>query len=713
MIAASLKLRRTLAQMVLPSLLLAALVHPAQAQFDLGGFGARAGSDSEVTVSAQFTPSTADRPALLFVTAEIANGFHIYAVDQQVLPNDGGGPMATNIVLPPNGRAKLLGPWQPLEKPLSHIDTEVWTGLELREHEKQVTWVAPIQLPPSADPAGLAIAGTIEGQACNPQTCIPFDAKLEAKLGEGVELPVGFKLSTDLTQSAEKGQTPPQSPTTSAPAQASAAPAHLYDLSQVSLTETEEGSLLYYLITAFFGGVILNVMPCVLPVIGLKVMSFVQQAGQSRAHALALNIWYSAGIVFVFLVLASLAVTLQLGWGGQFGSAGFNIALIGVVFAMSLSLLGMWEIPIPGFIGTGAAVEITEREGPTAAFLKGILTTLLATPCTGPFMATALAWSIKQPAWMTYSVFGVLGIGMASPYLLIGAFPGLVRFLPKPGAWMETFKKIMGLVLLATVVWLLTFIDSPLVVPTVALMVGIAAGCWWVSQTPITAPTDQKAYGWITGMMIVVISAMASYGWLYRDVMLPRFEKKVAKYAEQQIGEERLRIAHDLSRAETNEQLRELITVLTTQASKSNDQEWQSFSLAKLGQYTLGEGRTVMVDFTADWCFNCKTLEKLELKTQPVEEALTLADVITMEADYTKRPEPIDRTIKALGGIGVPLIAIFPGNDPYHPIVFSDGLYNKESLIEAIGQATGRKDLLQGRQNGAALSRSGSNEARR
>jgi thiol:disulfide interchange protein DsbD len=466
---------------------------------------------------------------------------------------------------------------------------------------------------------------------------------------------------------------------------------------------SEEGSLVYYLITAFFGGVVLNVMPCVLPVIGLKVMSFVQQAGQSRAHAWALNVWYSAGIVFVFLVLAGLAVTLQLGWGGQFGSDGFNITLIGIVFAMSLSLLGMWEIPIPGFVGTGAALEVTEREGPVAAFLKGILTTLLATPCTGPFMATALAWAVKQPAWVTFSVFGVLGLGMASPYLLIGAFPELVRFLPKPGAWMESFKKVMGLILLATVVWLLTFIESPLVVPTVGLMVGIAAACWWISQTPITAPLHEKAYGWVTALLVVVIAVMGSYGWLYRDVMQPRFEKKVAKFAEQRIGEQRLRIARDLRSAQSPQQLQALIGELTSQAAEGNNQGWQSFSLAKLGQLTLGEKRTVLVDFTADWCLTCKTLEKLVLKTQPVEEALTLGEVVTMEADYTKRPEPIDRTIKALGGAGVPLIAIFPAGDPYHPIVFSDGQYTKQALIEAIAQATGRKDLLKGKAQ-AALS---------
>ncbi len=694
---------------------------PAQAQFDFGGFGGRSKSAAQVTVESQFTPATADRPALLFVTATIAKDFHIYAIDQGSLPNNGGGPLPTIISFEPQADVQLIGAWQPLEPPISHPDEVAWVGLELREHYNQVTWVAPIKLAAGVSPAGLTITGKFSCQACDEFSCNPIDDSLAAQQGEGITLPPGITFPTNAASNTSVAPaSPPATPQPTTPKPTTPqllatvpAPSHLYDLSQISLVESQEGSRFYYLITAFLGGIILNIMPCVLPVIGLKVMSFVQQAGQSRSHAFMLNLWYSAGIIAVFLVLAGLAVVFKLGWGTQFASAGFNITLIGIVFAMALSLLGMWDIPIPGFVGSGAAVEVTEREGPIAAFLKGILTTLLATPCIGPFMTPALVWAVKQPVWMTFSVFGVLGLGMASPYLLIGAFPRLVRFLPKPGAWMESFKRVMGLILLATVVWLLTFIDSPLVVPTVALMVGIAAGCWWVSQTPITAQLDQKAYGWVTGVMIVVISAMASYGWLYRDVMKPRFEKKIAKYAEQQIGEDRLRIAGNLRGAQSNEQLRALIDDLATQAIDSENQGWQHFTLAKLGQLTLGEGRTVMVDFTADWCLTCKVLEKTVLKTQSVEEALTLANVVTMEADYTKRPEPLKRAIKALGGIGVPLIAIFPANNPYDPIVFSDGQYTKSGLIEAIAQATGRKDLMQGKTGSAALSQNGSDESRR
>ena len=708
MLSASLAQHRWLT-LAIGLLLLGSDISTAQAQVNfpegIGGFGG-GNSPAKVTIEAQFTPAEQDRPALLFVTAKMADGFHISAIDQAA-----GGPMPTSISLAPGSPVRLLGQWQSIEPPKTHIDQEIWVGLEMREHYKQVTWFVPIDIPAETDLASLTLAGQVEGQACA-QLCVPFKQSFTATLGKGIELPAGTDFASRVAEDSTASKAALTNPVTPELG-ATAAPSQLYDLSQVSLVEAEEQSLGYFLLLAFLGGMILNVMPCVLPVIGLKVMSFVQQAGQSRAHAWALNCWYSAGIVAVFLVLATLAVLFQLSWGTQFASAGFNITLIGIVFAMALSLMGLWDIPIPGFVGSSTSIEITEREGPLAAFLKGVLTTLLATPCTGPFMVPALTWAIKQPTWMTYSVFTVLGLGMASPYLLIGAFPELLRFLPRPGAWMETFKKIMGLIMLGTVVWLMMAIAPPLVVPTVALLVVIVGACWWITQTPVTAVFSEKLQSWVIAGLLVAIGAMGSYGWLYKEVMLKRYDKRVAAYAEEKIGEQQLRIARDLGSIEDNNLLRQTIAELAVKPI-NDDKSWQRFSLAKLGHLTVGKGRTVLVDFTADWCPTCHVLEKLVLRTQTIEEAITKADVITMEADYTKKPEALEQTIKALGGIGVPLIAIFPGSDPYHPIVFSEGKYSKDDLIEAIAKATGQSELLETADNSdqTSLRHVGSEEPR-
>lgn len=219
------------------------------------------------------------------------------------------------------------------------------------------------------------------------------------------------------------------------------------DLSQIHPEGQQPGdqSLLAMMGYGFLGGLILNLMPCVLPVIGLKILSFVEQSGQSRRQILTLNLWYSLGILAVFMILATLPVAFhyfqdkQFGWGQQFAYDGFNITLTAIVFVMALSFLGVWEIPIPGFAGSKKANQLATKEGASGAFAKGVLTTILATPCSGPFLTSALAFAVAEPPRITYAMFACIGIGMAFPYLLIGAFPRLIRFLPKPGTgWIRS-----------------------------------------------------------------------------------------------------------------------------------------------------------------------------------------------------------------------------------------------------------------------------------
>ena len=168
---------------------------------------------------------------------------------------------------------------------------------------------------------------------------------------------------------------------------------------------------------AFVGGLLLNLMPCVLPVLGLKILAFVQQAGESRGRVFMLNVWYSIGLLSVFMVLAALAAGVglaageRLGWGEQFTDISFKITMTALVFVMALSFLGVWEIPIPGFVGTGRAGELQNKEGPTGAFCKGVFTTILATPCSGPFLGPVFGYVLKQPPYMAYCIFGAVGLG--------------------------------------------------------------------------------------------------------------------------------------------------------------------------------------------------------------------------------------------------------------------------------------------------------------
>ena len=244
---------------------------------------------------------------------------------------------------------------------------------------------------------------------------------------------------------------------------------------------------------------------------------------------------------------------------------------------------------------------------------------------------------------------------MASPYLVVGVFPELLRFLPKPGAWMETFKQLTGFILLATVVFILFFMTAAAVVPTVLLFVGIGMACWLMSRTSLAADWNEQLQTYALCGAVILLFGVVSFGWLYPQ-MQSRFEGQVA------------------------------IAV---------KDEWQPFSLERLQQIAVDEGRTVLVDFSANWCASCKVLEATVLHTDPVEQAIAASGAVTMYADFTDEPPEIKDTIHALRSPGVPVIAIFPGDRPYEPIVFSGG-YTRGGLIEALEKATGRQLRTEG-----------------
>jgi suppressor for copper-sensitivity B len=612
---------------------------------------------SAVTLTGRIVPATV-RPgesAELEITATPPPTGHIYArADRDSKP----GPKPALFAIE---TASGLLPHHPQTDAPTKIENSQYFGV-LTYHDAPVTWKIRFDVPQSAKPGDYPIAGLMGYMSCQFEqgnsTCeTPSAVRFTGTLKVGDQAtnsaaPITFAKFANYRKVAEAAaffadtfdrQSANPLPANPVP------PAHLdsqtpvmrptdqYQLNRVVLDTSNSGSLSYYIALAFVGGLVLNLMPCVLPVIGLKVMSFVEQTGKSRGHALVLNLWFAAGIVSVFLLLGLLAVTLGLSWGAQFGSTTFNV----VIAAMALSLLGVWEVPIPGFFGSGSVNSAAAKEGPIGAYLKGVVTTVLATPCTAPFMASAIAWAVTQTVPTTLAVFVTLGLGMASPYVLVGVFPELLRFLPKPGAWMETFKQISGFVLLATVIFILSFIDTLAVVPTLALLLGIAVACWLVARTPLTAEFADRVKSCAIGGVVVALFASVSFGVLYRLAITP------------------------------------------------SDMAWQPFSLEKLKQVAVDEGRTVLVDFSAEWCLNCKFFEKTVLHTKPVEQAIANSGAVTMYGDYTKYPPEIDETIKALHANGVPVIAIFPGDAPYEPIVFRGG-YRKQDLISALDRAKSR-----------------------
>lgn len=295
--------------------------------------------------------------------------------------------------------------------------------------------------------------------------------------------------------------------------------------------------LALYLLFAFLAGLILNAMPCVLPVIGLKVMSFIQQAGENRGRIFLLNLVFSLGLLSVFMILATLSAFFGFGWGDWLTkSLTGAIIITAVVFAFGLSMLGVWELPIPGMSGGGVIGEKSQEEGLLGAFFLGILTTILATPCTGPMLVPAITFTAGQPPWVAYLIFGTIGLGMALPYLLVGMFPSLISWLPRPGAWMTTFKQITGFILMATVVFLMApFSDEPrseYLVAMMSLLLCVAVACWWIGRADM-GPSSEKLRAWGTGVAIVAVGSFVAFTYLIPS----QYELDWQQYSKARLGE--------------------------------------------------------------------------------------------------------------------------------------------------------------------------------
>ena len=668
--------------LVISTLSLALAAAVADAQF-LGG--AAPSPADVVKISASFTASASSAQGQLAVTATIKPGWHIYSNTQAP-----GGPTQTKIDTETAPSFRQTGAFRALNEPDKTKEPDAFGDLDLEMHRNKVTWVAPVTFVAGTELQKLQIKGKVFAQPCKDgkngmclmPTEFPYAASFAGSAASAsfapppsaagdsqaqppVTMQPGEKSPT--TRSDTRGELPWQRYTSMNDLQTRLGPGFNPEhATQWIATQMNDISFLREVILGFLGGIFLNLMPCVLPVLGLKILSFIEQAGQQRQRIFMLNAAYSLGLLAVFALLAALAVSLNLGWGHLFKFSGFNVVMAAIVFAMGLSFLGVWEIPIPGFVGRGKAVELAQQEGLSGAFIKGGITTILATPCTGPFMGSAVAWALRQPAIVTFVVFLSVGLGMASPYLLVGAFPRLIRFLPRPGAWMETFKQLMGFLLLGTVVFIFSYLDWPYVVPTLGFLFAIWFGCWWVARTPATAETSAKARAWVETATIIAAAWFLMFAgtrgilpskWAFGsmlDVMNSRFEMAV----------------------EERGALRDSSTLVANHGGPPST-EADSASASPVA---------VLVDCTADWCPTCKVLEATVLESDAVRRAILANGVVTLRADWTHSAPEVTKLLKMLGSQQVPQVAIFSGSDPNHPRVFRDG-YTQQQLLDAIEQA--------------------------
>ncbi len=403
-----------------------------------------------------------------------------------------------------------------------------------------------------------------------------------------------------------------------------------------------EPSFLTMLFYAFLGGLILNVMPCVLPVLALKILGFVSQSKEQPGRVRKLGLIFGLGVLASFLALAGLVIAVQqagraAGWGMQFGNPQFLVAMTLLVTLVSLNLFGVFEVQLGGR-AMGAAGTLASKQGNAGAFFNGILATALATPCTAPFLAPALGFAFLKPPLIIILFFLTIGAGLALPYVVLSWYPQWLRILPKPGLWMERFKVAMGFPMLATAIWLFYLASSRFG----------ENGTLWLGLFLVTS----SMAAWVWGEFV-----QRGRSWKAGVVSLLLFVFGYAYALENELHWRTPRAAVARAGAET----------------EIGGVSWKRWSLEAVAA-ARAAGHPVLVDFTANWCFLCQVNKTTSLDVDSVREKLKQTKAVAMIADYTDFPPDITAELRKFHRAGVPLVVVFPADPKREPIVLPETL---------------------------------------
>ncbi|MCS4278176.1 protein-disulfide reductase DsbD domain-containing protein [Stenotrophomonas rhizophila] len=401
------------------------------------------------------------------------------------------------------------------------------------------------------------------------------------------------------------------------------------------------GNLLVLLLFAVAGGLILNLMPCVLPILSLKVLG-VAQSGESRQRARSHALWYTAGVLVAFAAIGALVIALRAagqaaGWGFQLQHPWFIAALVYLMFAVGLSLSGVFTLG--GSMG-GVGQSLASRSGPVGDFFTGVLACVVASPCVAPFMGPALAYAFAAPGLQAMLVFLALGLGLALPFLLIGFVPSLARRLPRPGAWMETLKLVLAFPMYGTAIWLLWVLGKQRGVDAMALVLGglviLSLALWWFERSRWRS----QRVGGLLALLLVLAALYPVWGVTRLD--------PPAKAA---------------------------------QPASDNVVEYSPQMLDRLRQ----DNRVVFVNMTADWCVTCKANERAVLGTDAFRDTLRRTNAVYMRGDYTNVDPQITAFLDEHKAVGVPLYVVYgPGAPPtVLPTVLTQALVEEALLRTA------------------------------
>lgn len=407
-----------------------------------------------------------------------------------------------------------------------------------------------------------------------------------------------------------------------------------------------DGGLAFALVFALLGGVLLNLMPCVFPVLSLKALGLAEGA-HDRAAARRDALAYLAGAVAGFVALAAVLLALRgagqgLGWGFQLQSPTLVAALVYLMLAMGLSLSGVFVV---GARLAGTGQRLTEGGGVRAAFFTGVLACIVASPCTAPFMGPALGYALTQPAWAALAVFAALGVGLALPVALLGFVPVLAHWLPKPGAWMETLKQVLAFPLYLTAVWLFWVLmrqvgpdGAALVLAGAVVLIGALV---WYGRAQFGAPLWWRHVA-IAALVLVALAPLAG--------LAPQTDAR----------------------------------------AESAGATWQAWNVERLDALRK-EGRPVLVNMTAAWCITCLANERVALSSDAFRDALKTSDAQYLKGDWTSQDAAITQYLAGFGRSGVPLYVVYPrgGGEPeVLPQILTPGLVADALARAAAGSVT-------------------------
>jgi len=595
----------------------------------------------------QFAPVAADKSFGLAVVLNVPDGWHLYAnpnkgdfgLKTEIIPQHIEGLRFGKVIYPPGEKY--------VDKNLNSTDY-IYNG--------RIICYVPVEV--MTVEAGSAIkAGSVllefelKGQLCSEAgTCMRWQdnasaeltiapAATEAKINrpelfEGIDLVAAWRETEAAAVSTATSDTVPA----------------VSDTTGKTTDQFASDEWLKPILFALVAGLVMNLMPCVWPIIPIVVMTLMKQCstqeGQTnRAESIKVGLAFAAGILIVFAGLAVVMSVFKLLWGQHFQSNAFKFVLLMIVYVLSLSMFGLFEIVLPA----GVSNMSVTRKGYIGALGMGMLATILATPCGAPLLGPVVAWAIGKTTMVMIAMFLIIGMGMALPYVLLTAFPTLLGRIPKSGNWMIQLKQAIGFAMLGFSIYLILLFPPGWWKPLFyfCLLLGF---CVWLGMAVVNRATPPLRRALVCGIAIVLVIA----------------------------GSVGLSLAIVPGTSVTAD--------ATADVTDGASENW----LARLNDYKQ-QGHTVVVKFTANWCKNCAVLDKVIYKTQSFRDKLKEINARLIVADWSYGDEAIKQMIWKLAGPGqsLPFAVVFPGSDPDNPIMLRD-FYSLEDVLNALDEAARR-----------------------